>query len=242
MTTDDERNDGDPARTPYTSTDRYEQPKDDFRTIGRHLEFLVDTDAVQEVVDVGCANGELLYYLHRCFPCWRLTGYDRNARFLQTGRAYPGLSGVGLRKADLYEIEGEFDIVLATCFLSLFPEIEAPLEKLLSLCRPGGYVLATGLFNPHDIEVRVQFLDHTALENARYWRTDFNRHSQRRIREQFGAQVQSIEFEPCTYDVEITPDPDNPVRVWTQRDADGNTWLLNGAWQIANQTLMIIQR
>jgi len=235
-------NDGDPSRTPYVSTERYERPKDDFRTIARCLERTVDVDTPHHVVDVGCANGELLYHLRGRFPNWRLEGYDRNEQFLETGRAFPGLEGVGLHRADLYEIEGEHDIVIATCFLSLFPEIEPPLEKLLSLCRPGGHVLATGLFNPFDVEVRVRFRDGTDPQAGDEWRTDFNRHSQARIREQFGSRVTKLEFEPCEYDVEIPHDPDNPVRVWTMRDEEGNTLLINGAWQIANQTLMVIQK
>ncbi|MDZ7736291.1 MAG: class I SAM-dependent methyltransferase [Gammaproteobacteria bacterium] len=227
-------------RSPYISRDRYEHPKEDFKTIGRNLAELFASDSELEAADIGCANGELLYYLRKQFPNWKLTGYDRNLEFLDTGRNFPGLRDVELQQAELQDIEGSYDVVIATCFLPLFPEIEAPLDKLLSLCREGGYLLATGLFNPYDIDVRVQYLDHTMPEPE--WITDSSRHSQRRIREWLEPRVQSIEFTECTYDLDLSPNPDNPARVWTFRDAEGNSILINGAWQIANQTLMVVHK
>jgi len=228
------------ARSPYLSLDRYVDPKEDFKTIGNCLTKVFNPDSELEAVDVGCANGELLYYLHQIFPRWRLTGYDCNADFLETGRQFPGLRDVRLMQADYRDIDGSFDVVLSTCFLPLFPEIEAPLEKLLSLCREDGYLLATGLFNPYDIDVRVQYLDHTTSDSE--WVLDFNRHSQHRLRAWLEPRVQSIEFQPCIYDLEIQPNQQNPARVWTFRDTIGNSILINGAWQIANQTLMIIHK
>jgi len=228
------------ARSPYVSQERYETPKEDFKTIGRQLAELFPQDSELEAADIGCANGELLYYLRKQFPNWNLTGYDRNPEFLAAGRNFSGLADVELHQIEFHDIEGSYDVVLATCFLPLFPDIEEPLERLLSLCRQGGYLLATGLFNPYDIDVRVQYLDHTMPESE--WITDSSRHSQRRIRDWLEPKVQSVEFTDCTYNLDLPPNPDNPARVWTFRDADGNSILINGAWQIANQTLMVVHK
>lgn len=227
-----------PELSRYTVTERYENPKEDFKAIADKLARLTEPDRSYTVADIGCANGELLYLLRHRFPRWRLTGYDHTAEFIETARSFPGLKGVEFHQADLFDIKGCFDIVIATCFLSLFREIEPPIEKLLGLCNEGGCVLATGLFNPYDIEVRVEFCDNSRSETRGQWWTDFNRHSQRRIREHFESSVATIEFEACRYDVDLPPDVDHPIRVWTLRDERGETLLLNGAWQIANQTLL----
>lgn len=230
-------------RSPYVSPERYEHPKEDFKAVVAELQALTDPERSYKLADIGCANGELLYFLHQAFPHWELHGFDRNADFLETGRHFPGLRDVTLTQADLYDVQGEFDIVIATCLLSLFPEIEPPLDKLLSLCREGGHIVASGLFNEFDIDVRVQYYDHTAPEDEARWITDFNRHSQRRIRQHYENQVRRITFQPCTYNnVEIPHRPDNPARVWTFGESNGNTLLMNGAWQIANQTLMTIDK
>lgn len=231
-----------PQLSRYTTAQRYANPKTDFTTVGDALAARLDPRKVYEIADIGCANGELLYYLRQRFPGWRFTGYDHTAEFITAARAFPGLDGVAFHHAELFDIQADFDVVIATCFLSLFRDIEAPLDKLMGLCRSGGHMLATGLFNPFDIEVRVEFCDNSRPQTRGQWRSDFNRHSQRRIREHLGESVASIEFEECRYDMELPRDPEHPIRVWTVRDEQGRTLLLNGAWQIANQTLMIVRR
>lgn len=226
----------------YTSSERYDNPKEDFKAIAGVLTDRLDQAVPLSVADVGCGNGELLNYLHRRFPSWELHGFDHTADFIDTAKAWPGLAGVELKRSELHDIEGDFDVVIATCFLSLFPEFEPPVDKLISLCRNGGHVLATGLFNPFDIEVRVQFCDNSRAETRGQWQSDFNRHSQRRIREYLADSVTSVEFQACRYDLDLPHDPARPMHVWTLRAPEDDSLLINGAWQIANQTLMIINK
>ena len=224
----------------YTSSERYENPKEDFKTIAAELSKLYSESDEVSLVDVGTANGELLYYLNKCFPDWALRGYDRTPAFVETARAFEGLKGIPIEVADLFELKGQYDVVTACCLLSLFQEFEAPLESLLSLCRPGGHVLATGLFNPYDIDVRVEYCDNSKPEMAGEWQTDANRFSQRRIREFLAGRASKVEFHACQYNIQISHDADNPIHVWTEDSGGDSPWLINGAWQIANQTLMVI--
>jgi trans-aconitate methyltransferase len=235
--------DSHPAATPYTSTERYGKPKEDFKAIARRLAALPDRDHPCRLADIGCANGELLHYLRGLFPGWSLHGFDRTLEFIDTARSAPELKAVHLEHRDLYEIDGTFDIVVSTCFLPLFTDIEKPLTRMLDLCAAGGWLLSTGMFNPYDIEVRVEFSDNTHAQSRDVWRQDFNRHSQASIRRLFGKRVQRIEFEDCAYDDLVLPqNPDNPIRVWTMKDSDGRTLLINGAFQLCNQTLLVIQK
>lgn len=226
----------------YTSSDRYENPKEDFKTLASKLAEHVDTAKPLTLADIGTGNGEFLYYLKKEFPGFQLHGFDQTEEFIATARSFPGLQGVHLECSDLYDIEGNFDIVTAVCFLSLFREFESPIRKLLDLCRPGGYVFATGLFNPYDIEVRVEYCDNSRPETAGKWQTDFNRHSQVRMREFLAGETSSIEFYQCEYDLDLKHDPANPVHVWTRAQAEGSPILINGAWQIANQTLVVLKK
>lgn len=233
----------DPAATPYTSTERFGKPKEDFKVIARRLAMLPDREHPCRLADIGCANGELLNYLHGLFPGWSLHGFDRTPEFIATAQSAPDLKGVHLEHRDLYEIDGVFDIVVSTCFLPLFADIEKPLGRMLDLVADGGWLLSTGLFNPHDIEVRVTFCDNTNPRSRDVWRQDFNRHSQASIHRLFGKRVRHIEFEDCAYEDLVLPrNPDNPIRVWTIKDCDGRTMLINGAFQLCNQTLLVIHK
>ena len=231
-----------PDLEPYTSPNLYGDPKEDFKTIGARLKSLLDLHQVYEVADLGCGNGALLYYLHQQYPHWKLYGYDFTSEYIETAQRFEGLKGVNFFHQDFLQLKGTFDVVLSTCLLSVFKDIQKPLKKMLGLCRKGGWLLGTGLFNPFDIEVRVEFCDNTHPQTRGQWRTDFNRHSQQSIRNLYANKVQSIEFEECPFGVEIAPDPKNPIRVWTVKNEQDQNLLINGAKQICNQTLLIIRK
>lgn len=231
-----------PDLEPYTSNEYYGTPKEDFKTIGAKLRTLLDINRVYEVADLGCGNGALLYYIHKQYPNLNLYGYDLTAQYIETARSFEGLRDAQFFNQDIFQIQRTFDLILSTCLLSIYEDIQKPLQKMLDLCSDGGFVLATGLFNPFDVEVRVQFCDNTHPQTRGEWRSDFNRHSQRSIRDMFGSQVQWIEFEECPFNVKIPHDPTNPIRVWTIKDEGGHHVLINGAYQICNQTLMIMKK
>ncbi len=74
------------------------------------------------------------------------------------------------------------------------------------------------------------------------WRRDFNRHSQRAIRELLDGHASAVSFTPCRYEgVDIPHDAEHPIRVWTVPAGD-DSWLVNGAWQINNQTLLEVRK
>ena len=231
-----------PNLAPYTSKKLYGDPKEDFKTIGAQLKTLLDLHQVYEVADLGCGNGALLYYLHQQYPHWKLYGYDSTAEYIETARNFERLKGVKFFHQDFFQIRHTFEVVLSTCLISFFQDIRKPLQKMLDLCRNGGLVLVTGLFNPFDIEVRVEICDNTHPQTRGEWQTDFNRHSQQSIRNMFSQQVQTIEFKDCPFNVEIPYDPQNPIRVWTLKNEQGRNLLINGAHQICNQTLLIIRK
>ena len=139
-----------PSLSPYVKRDRYSEPKEDNKFFERKIREYIDVERAYSVVDLGCANGELLYLLKQKFPHWKLTGYDLTPEFIETGRNFPGLSGVELIVADLFDINRTFDIVVCDSVLQIFPEIQKPLEKLLSICNEGGYIFVIGLFNKYD--------------------------------------------------------------------------------------------
>lgn len=231
-----------PELEPYGQGDRYDQPKEDFQTIAGKLREVVDPNACYKVGDIGCGNGEFIYYLRNEFPGWEFHGYDSTPEYVRTAHEFAGLKGVDIRTGDLFALEDTFDIVLATSLLPAFPDVERPLSRLIDLCRDGGLILATGLFNPCEIEVRVEFCDNSDSRSAGQWRTDFNRPSQASIRRTFGERVREISFYPCPFNVRIPRRPDAPIRVWTVETADGEYLLVNGAGQILNYTLLMMRK
>ena len=231
-----------PSLSPYIKQDRYAVPKEDHKFFERLLREKIDINAPLSVVDVGCGNGELLYLLKQRFPHWSLTGYDFTPEFIETGRNFPGLSGVELIVADMFDIDRTFDLVLCDSVIQIFPEIQKPLEKLLNICHGGGHIFVTGRFNKFDIEVRLQYCDNTNETAKGIWRTDWNQHSRQSIIRLFGSRVQSIEFHDIIMDKDLPYNPDMPINSFTFRDINGRNIITNGVNMILNKTILIIKK
>ncbi len=231
-----------PSLSPYVRQDRYSTPKEDHKYFARMLREKIDVKSPVSVIDVGCGNGELLYLLKQEFPHWKLTGYDFTPDFIETGKNFPGLSGVELIVADMFDIDRTFDIVLCDSVVQIFPEIQKPLEKLLSICNDGGHIFVTGRFNKFDIEVRLQYCDNTNEVSKGIWRTDWNQHSRQSIIRLFGSRVQSIEFHDIIMDKDLPLNPDMPINSFTFRDANGKNIITNGLNMILNKTMLIIKK
>jgi len=230
-----------PSLSPYIKTNRYSTPKEDHKFFEQKLKEKVDTTQFLNVVDVGCGNGELLYYLKKQFPHWQLTGYDFTREFIDTGKNFDGLSGVKLIHSDMFDIVENYDIVLCDGVIQIFCDIQKPLEKILNICKNGGYVFITGLFNKFDIEVRLQFCDNTNPASKDIWRSDFNQHSQQSIKRLVQKKVSSIEFEDVTMNVDLPFNSNMPSWNFTFRDANGKNIITNGQNIIVNKTMLMIK-
>jgi ubiquinone/menaquinone biosynthesis C-methylase UbiE len=231
-----------PALSPYIRQDRYAAPKEDHKFFERKLREKIDVNAPLNVVDVGCGNGELLYLLKQKFPHWNLTGYDFTPEFIETGKNFPGLSGVELIAVDMFDIKRTFDVVLSDGVIQIFPEVQKPLEKMISICNDRGHVFVNGRFNKFDIEVRLQYCDNTNEISRGIWRADWNQHSRQSIIRLFGSSVQSIEFQDVNMDKDLPLNPDMPINSFTFRDINGRNIITNGVNMILNRTMLIIKK
>jgi hypothetical protein len=104
-------------------------------------------------------------------------------------------------------------------------------------------MVCDGLFNKFDVEVRVSFCDNSTPTGKGKWRADFNQHSRSFIADSLKGKVSSFEFEDCSMDLNIPHDPGAPhIRCYTQRTADGENLVLNGANLLVNGTILTVQK
>jgi len=231
-----------PSLSPYVGTDRYDHPKEDHKFIAGQLRHFVDVDRPMRVGDLGCGNGELIYFLKSQFPLWEYCGFDYTKSFIDTALSFDGLAGVRFVNQDLFEISENFEIVLCTGVANVFPDVGELLDKLLSVCATGGWVFVDGLFNRHAVDVRVTFRDNSMPESQGLWRTAFNQHSRETISAMLRGYVASFEFVDMVMDKDLPFDAAKPaVNSFTFRRADGRNVITNGLNLIVNRTLLVIE-
>lgn len=232
-----------PSLSPYVGTDRYDHPKEDHKFIAEQLRRFVDVDRPMRVGDLGCGNGELIYYLKSQFAHWDYSGFDCTKAFIDVAHSFEGLAGARFVQQDLFNISETFEIVLCTGVANIFPEVSELLNKLLSICEAGGWVFVDGLFNRHPIDVRVTFRDNSMPESHGLWRTAFNQHSRESIGTMLTGCVRSFEFVDMIMDKDLPFDSAKPaVNSFTFRAADGRNVITNGLNLIVNRTLLVIEK
>ncbi len=231
-----------PALSPYVRQDRYGKPKEIHKHVADKLARMTEPGRSYRYADIACANGEMLYFLRQQFPSWSFQGFDATPEFIAAGRSYPGLAGVELEVADLYELEGRFEIVSLINLMTAIDDPSEPLIELLSLVEPGGLLLVDGCFNACEVEFRGVFMDNSRPESRGKWRRDCNQHSQSSIARILEGRCRSFDFEEVPMNVDLPRRPDAPhTDVWTFRDEHGRRILTSGTHMMLDKVLLTVR-
>ena len=230
--------------SPYTKNNRYDAPKEIFKGILSKLKKIKGENKDFSAVDIGCANGEFLYFLKQSYTNSKLNGYDATESFINSGKSFKGLNGVNLQTKNLFDIKNEqYDVTFCLGTFQIFHDIEKPLSKLLEITKKGGLIFIESLFNKHDIDVRLEFSDNTKEEMQGVWRSDFNQHSYYAIDKFLKDKVKSFEFDELPMETEISYDSKTPSTfAFTFKNKKGKNIITNGLNLILNSTLLTIQK
>ncbi len=98
------------------------------------------------VLEIGCGNGRSLSYLREELGL-RAVGLDLSAAMLEGIRANNARTPLVRAQAAVLPIrDASLDAVLCECVLSLMPSLEAVLDEIVRVLRPGGLLLCTDLY------------------------------------------------------------------------------------------------
>jgi len=120
------------------------------------------------IIDVGCGSGILAIAAGK-LGAGELLGVDTDPIAVEATTANARLNGqtrrLRVRQGSVPSGEGPFDIVLANLIASLLVLLAVPLRAEL---KPGGRILASGIFRDREADVRVAF-EAAGLRLARRW-------------------------------------------------------------------------
>lgn len=212
-------------RETYLSEARYEKPKQVFRMLGDQLERAGLREG-SSLLDVGCATGELVYYLRSRFSGVRFSGVDNQPELLARAAAEPLLSDIRFIEADALTYRGEkHDVSVCFGMLGIFDDFEPLFESLIANTHAGGRIYVHGLMNDDDIDVRIYYRDNLYNEA---WNRGFNIVSAARLQRWLSSRASSIRFTAVELETDLPKRPETPHRAYTAMMADGRRITTNG--------------
>jgi len=181
----------------YLKEERHDEPKEIFKKLSSIIsEFVVHEDELC-MLDVGCATGELVYYLEKQFPNVSYYGIDVSDDMLNLAKRKIGfakLNNQSILELPLW-VDMQFDVVLCLGVIGIFDEIEITLSNLISSLKDGGRLLLSEQFSDDSIDVIMRYRRVDSGENV--WESGWNIFSMKTIEDiakQYDKKVKWHEF------------------------------------------------
>ena len=219
------------------------EPKESFTALASHLEAMTPQPS-GEHLDIGCATGELIFFVSSRYPALRSTGVDVFDELL--ARAKENVPAARFVKASALALPesfgGRFDLVTAVGVASVFDEteIEGFWKNLLDAARPGAPVMVLSPLNEYGVDTMIRHrkrLDGVPLQ----WETGWNVFAIDTIREIVESLGATLQVERFRFGGRLEPRPD-PVRTWTMATEKDPKQLTNGLKLLVDHYFMIARK
>lgn len=231
----------------YVNESFKKNPKRATQYIGdKILSFGFSPDDKKRFLDIGCSNGDFLFYLMEKFPNSDFMGVDvlegslnkAKEDFKHFGLTPPPLNILNIETAtpsDLAKL-GKFDFVSMNGVISIFDDIYKPLQNFTSLLVDDGVGVIMSIFNPYDIDVLIK----GRVCGNTHWESGWNLWSQTTVLNMLDELGYHGEFyEDFELDIDL-PQQEDLLRSWTVRMENGKRLIVNGLGQILSFGLLKI--
>jgi len=215
----------------YLKKERHDEPKELFKKLSSIISEFVDHEDEICMLDVGCASGELVYYLETQFPNVNYYGIDVSDDMLNLAKRKIGfakLNNQSILELPLW-VDMQFDVVLCLGVIGIFDEIEITLRNLISSLKDGGRLLLSEQFSDDSIDVIMRYRRVDSDEND--WESGWNIFSMKTIENianQYDKKVKWHEFR-MPFAIEKS---DDPMRTWTIETETNRHQLILGSKQL----------
>lgn len=221
----------------YLKESRYNNPKDSFKFLIKILKKKTYSKKVYDVLDIGCANGELLYQLNRSFKNFRLFGYEIRKDLLVKAKKQNS-DKVTLKCLDINKklnFNQKFDIIICSGLLSIFNNLDKFSNNIKKLSKKNSSIFFFGNFNDYDYDVIIKYFDKNKNKNV--LQTGWNIWSLKTIRNLF--KYRKIKIYRFYINKRILPRKNDLIRSWTFK-FKGKNHFTNGLNLIQNQMWILL--
>jgi len=223
----------------YTQKNRYHKPKEIFS----YLIKILRKEKIKKnslLIDVGCANGELLYNLHKNLKNVNLTGIDVDKTLLKKAKENCPKNIPFLKKDISKKVKGlkKYDIVIFSGVLSIFKNGDSVLKNLLSLVKPNGKIFIFDSFNVYSYNLHIKA---NTVKNKKKITWYKNMYSTNYINDFFKKNKRRCKFYRFRLKKNIKPNKSNLNYGWTE-NLSGKKIITSGLGLIQNQFWVKIEK
>ena len=204
----------------YMKENRYEEPKEAYKVLLKEL----NKKKFKSLMDVGCANGELLYFLNQKLKNVNFTGIDVLQNLLDKAKKNCS-NDINFLKKDISKKNlkvGKFDRITLSGVLSIFDNPEMIIKNLLGNLNKNGKLYIFGAFNPNPYNVLVKYEDVNKDKNVYQsgWNI-FSLDTMKLIAKKNNKKMKAIEFK---MPFDIKKRKNDLIRTWTVKFEGKRQW------------------
>ena len=221
----------------YLNENRYKKPKFSFTKLFELIKYHKN----ESFLDIGCATGELIYYLNSLLPDRCYKGIDISKNLID--RAKLNVPNVDFFQQDISQpynawiYKPKADIVSMLGVLSVFDNYEDIFNNLISCTNKNGYIYILMIYTSDPIDVIMRY----RRSGSKIWESGWNTFSKESIKNFLESKSIIKDYKWHDFDTDIDlKKQDDPMRKWTTK-IGGKKETIVGSGQIINQTILEIK-
>ena len=221
----------------YLKSNRYNEPKEYFKLFHTILKKKIKKNKNYELLDVGCANGELLFYLEKKFRNISFSGVDIRDDLIKLAKKKLS-HGTFLERKNFnrkISINKKYDFVVCCGVISIFDDLDIFIKNLKKSVKKNGSLFIFNTFNEYDFDLVVSYRDlNSKIES---YQSGWNLWSIKTIQRFFKKKVKKHKFH---IKFDIKKNKKDLMRTWTL-NIDKKRHFVNALQIIQNQMFLEIK-
>ena len=186
------------------------------------------SDQRYDLLDLGCARGELIHFLDKNTENVSFTGVDCSSDLIGLAKKHVEADFV-VADVELYESDKKYDFVVISGVIEYLDDPSIIMKKIASYLRDGGRCLVFNIFNEYDIDVRVRYRNNKYFNE---FKNGWSLHSLHTFRKILEENEFVLEQENKVFPTFFIAPKEDPARSWMVNSSAGTLKYTNGLSQI----------
>lgn len=144
----------------YLKTNRHNKPKEIFKFLLKEMKKNLSKNKRLKLLDIGCANGELIYFLNKNLKNIDFYGADIRKDLLKIAEKH--CKNSIFKKLDIskkIKINEKFDIIICSGVINIIDDLDLFFKNINKLSKKKTVIYLMSFHNPYNFNVRIKYDD-----------------------------------------------------------------------------------